>query len=297
MIKTVGIIGHGAIGVLYATIFQKVLGNDLFIIADEDRIQRYQNEGVYANGEKCSFQYVSYEEAAPVDLLIFDTKYTGLETAASLAGSAVGKDTIVMSFLNGLVSEQVIEEKLHPAHLLYCTVQGMDTTKTGNQVTFRSFGSVTFGSDDNSKTPDVLAVEELFGRSGIIFSVPADIHHQLWNKWMLNVGVNQACAVYATGYGGVQAPGEPRETMIAAMEEARATAAAEGVNLTEKERDDWIALIDSLSPDGEPSMRQDTRAGRPTEVELFAGMVLKLGKIHGIAVPQNEKFYQILSRS
>ncbi len=41
---------------------------------------------------------------------------------------------------------------------------------------------------------------------------------------------------------------------------------------------------------GEPSMRQDSKAGRKTEVALFAGTICELGEKHGIAVPVNERF-------
>ncbi len=295
MIRTAGIIGHGAIGVLFAAEFQKILGPDnLFVIADEERIRRYQTEGVYANGQKCAFRYVPYEQAEPVDLLIFATKYTGLAEAAAHAAPAIGPDTIVMSFLNGIVSEQMIEEALHPAHLLYCTVQGMDATRTGSHVVYQNLGSITFGEKDNTRSPQVCEAEAFFRSAGFPCSVPEDIMHQLWSKWMLNVGVNQTCAVHGVGYGGVQTEGALRTEMITAMEEARAVAAAEGVFLSEEERDSWVDLIDSLTPAGEPSMRQDIRAGRPTEVELFAGLVCRLGDKHGIAVPQNREFYQKL---
>ena len=113
---------------------------------------------------------------------------------------------------------------------------------------------------------------------------------------MLNVGVNQACAVFGENYGGVQKDGKARRAMIAAMEEARKTAAAEGISLTEKELKDWVALVDTLSPQGEPSMRQDTKAGRETEVELFAGVVCRLGKKHCIPTPENDYFYKKLQQ-
>ena len=41
-----------------------------------------------------------------------------------------------------------------------------------------------------------------------------------------------------------------------------------------------------------PSMRQDTLARRPTEVELFAGTVIRKARTLGIAVPVNEALYR-----
>ena len=44
-------------------------------------------------------------------------------------------------------------------------------------------------------------------------------------------------------------------------------------------------------------MRQDLLQGRKTEVDLFAGTVVKLGKKHGIATPVNQALLEeILDR-
>ncbi|MCD7833937.1 MAG: 2-dehydropantoate 2-reductase [Lachnospiraceae bacterium] len=296
MIKTVGIVGLGALGVLYGSLLlEKMDREDLLIIADEDRIRRYQAEGVYANGKKCEFRYATPEEGRPLDLLIFTTKYMALAEAARMARPFCGEQTIVMSFLNGVSSEQMLEEILKPKRLLYSCVQGMDATRIDHQVTYSKTGYIAFGEMDSCRSEAVCEAEEFFGRTGLAHQVPEDIRHQIYSKWMLNVGVNQTCAVFGVDYEGVQKPGELRNIMVAAMEEARSVAAAEGILLTEEELWGWVDVIDGLSPNGQPSMRQDVLAGRQTEVELFAGTVCALGHKYGILVPQNEEFYRALN--
>ena len=88
----------------------------------------------------------------------------------------------------------------------------------------------------------------------------------------------------------MQESGKAREMMKAAMRETILVANAEGVDLSEKDMNDWIAIIDTLNPNGEPSMRQDSKAGRKTEVVLFAGTICELGKKHGIETPVNDEF-------
>ena len=43
-------------------------------------------------------------------------------------------------------------------------------------------------------------------------------------------------------------------------------------------------------------MAQDVEARRPSEVELFAGTVIELGKKYGIPTPVNEELYQKIGR-
>ena len=67
-IKTVGLIGLGAVGALYAGRLLES-GADLRVIVDEERKARYEREGVLVNGEKVDYPYATPAEAAPVDIL------------------------------------------------------------------------------------------------------------------------------------------------------------------------------------------------------------------------------------
>lgn len=58
-IKKVTIIGLGALGILVGHRFSKQMAKeDLRIVADEQRIKRYREEGVFCSGERCDFNYV-----------------------------------------------------------------------------------------------------------------------------------------------------------------------------------------------------------------------------------------------
>ena len=116
----------------------------------------------------------------------------------------------------------------------------------------------------------------------------------MWCKFMLNVGVNQACMAYQCNYGAAQVPGEVRDTMLAAMQEARKVGACMGVLVTQKDMEEYVAVLDALNPQGMPSMRQDGLAKRKSEVELFAGTVLALAKRFGMRAPVNQKLYDII---
>ena len=109
---------------------------------------------------------------------------------------------------------------------------------------------------------------------------------------MLNVGVNQVVMIYEGTYGTVQQPGEARELMKAAMREVILLAEKENVTITEKDLNEYVNLIDTLNPNGMPSMRQDGLTRRKSEVELFSGTVLALAKKHKISTPINMKIYE-----
>ena len=71
---------------------------------------------------------------------------------------------------------------------------------------------------------------------------------------------------------------------------------AVGINLSQEDAEYYKKIIATLKPDGVPSMRQDGIAKRKTEVEMFAGIVRKLAKKHGIATPVNDLLYEKIKK-
>lgn len=293
VIETVSIIGLGALGVMYGKQILDQIGREqLRIVADTVRINRYKETGIYCNGNKCDFQYIDADhDCKPADLLILAVKYSGLKNAIAEARHQVGSNTIIISLLNGITSEQIIGKAYGFDKLLYCVAQGMDPVKKNNQVDYVNMGSLSFGEANDERSEKVQALSQFFDHTGIAYEIPEHALHKLWSKLMLNTGVNQSVAVFETNYHGVQVPGRPRDAMIGAMEEVIAVANKEGVNLKENEVNYWISIIDKLNPSGMPSMRQDTLAHRKTEVDLFSGTIVALGKKHHVATPINNFFY------
>lgn len=137
------------------------------------------------------------------------------------------------------------------------------------------------------------AVDELLTRVGIAHVLEEDIYRRMWGKYMCNVGLNQTCMVFQAGYGKVTTPGTLEyAVMVSAMREARMLANAEGVGLTEKDLMDYVALQASMEADAMPSMAQDRINKKYSEVEMFSGTIMELGRKHGIEVPVNEFLYK-----
>lgn len=293
-IKTVSIIGLGALGILFGNHLSKRMPKEyLRIIADKERIKKYISNNVYCNGESCNFNYITPEEVCePADLLIFTVKYDGLNDAIKFVENQVGEKTIILSALNGITSETVIGETYGMDKILYCVAQGMDAVKVENKLTYKNMGMLCFGEKESKvESPKLNRVKEFFEEMGVPHEVVKDMNRRLWGKFMLNVGVNQTVAVYESNYGEIQKQGRARETMISAMREVMSLSEKNGINLTEDELNYWLKILDTLSPEGKPSMRQDLEARRYSEVELFSGTVIKMGEKYKIPTPINKMLY------
>jgi len=293
-IKKVSIIGLGALGILFGNQLSKRMPKeDLRIIADKDRIEKYETNHVYCNGQPCEFNYITPDELCePADLVIFAVKYSGLKDAIKAVENHVGENTIIISALNGITSEAVIGKSYGMDKILYCVAQGMDAVKVDNKLTYNNMGMLCFGEGETGVISEkVKKVADFFEKMQVPYEAVTDMQKRQWGKFMLNVGVNQTVAIYECNYDEVQRESKARDTMILAMREVMALSEKEGINLTEEDINYWIRILNTLNPEGKPSMAQDMEAKRYSEVELFAGAVLELGKKHGIPTPVNKELY------
>lgn len=292
-IQSTAIIGMGALGLLYGNQIVSRLGSSgLRFIADRKRIQKYHSMEFTVNGEHRTFPMEDCETTAPADFVIVAVKYNALPEALNTMKNCVGPDTTIISVMNGISSEQMIGERYGREKVLYSIAQGMDAMKFGSSLTYTQAGELRVGALSPEQNNRLEAMTAFFDRAGIAYTVEDDILHRLWGKFMLNVGVNQTCMAYETTYSGTLVPGEAHDTMIGAMREVIRLARAEHVNLTEQDLDSYIDLLKTLSPDGMPSMRQDSLSHRPSEVEMFSGTVREMAKKHGLATPVNDRLYK-----
>jgi 2-dehydropantoate 2-reductase len=289
-IHSVALVGLGALGILFGAPIAQVPGVELTVLADAGRIERYRREGVTFNGETVNFRFATPEEAKPADLVLFGVKYNALEAAIATAAPAIGKNTVLVSLLNGIISEDVLNERW-PGQVLWEVSTDMDATRVGRALICQARGKIQIGERDGQMTPRLAAVADLFQRAGITTEVRQDILYKQWFKLMVNVGVNQAAAAFDVTYGGLAQEGEARQAMLSAMEEVIQLSALEGCPLPADAATGWVPLLDTFNPTGMPSLRQDVLAKRPTEVELFAGTILRLASKHGLSCPVNQMLY------
>ncbi len=267
------------------------------VIASPHRVTTWSHSGITINGKSYAFNYVEPGDHSqpPADLIIVAVKYPQLEQAIRDIRPFVGKNTIVISLLNGISSEEIIGKEIGMAHLLLAYGVGMDAVRKGNAVTYVNGGRIVFGEKHNEVISGrVQSVKDLFERAKIACHVPVNMEKALWAKFMMNTGINQVSAVLKAPYGIFQQEGEARRLMLAASEEVLTLSGQIGVGLDHTDTQEFLSILDTLHPSGKTSMLQDIEAGRKSEVDLFAGTVIQLGKKYNVATPVNETLYKTI---
>ena len=272
-------------------------GARLCYVMDVPRLLRHRQDTYTINGEVIHPTLISPEEAAadgPADLVLVSVKYPALRAAMDTMESSIGRDTIIISLMNGVDSEEKLAARFGADKVLYAIAQGMDAQRYGTDLRFSVRGQINIGVPRDSPYREVLEgrlkeVLALFDASGVKYVLEDDIIRRLWSKFMLNVGINQVCMAYDASFGEALVPGsEEFALVIAAMREVCLIAQAKGIDVGEKDVAEYIEILHTLSPDASPSMGQDRKARRPSEVDMFGGTMIRLGQELGIAVPVNE---------
>lgn len=296
-IQKTAIVGMGALGLLYGNHIRNHCGLDAVeFVMDQDRKEKYSGQDFVINGETKQFRLTAAKEAEPADLLIVAVKYTGLMAALDVMKNCIDENTIIISVLNGISSEEIIGERYGKENIIYTVAQGMDAMKFGNSLQYTRMGELYVGALPKQDCEKLRRLTAFFKEIELPYVEEEDILYRMWSKFMLNAGVNQTCMVYETTYAGVLAEGEANRTMISAMREVVALANAEGISLSEKDINQYVDILKTLNPDGTPSMGQDRINKKPSEVEMFAGTVMRLAKKHDIYVPVNAFLYDSVEK-
>lgn len=293
-IETVSILGMGALGLLYASQIAEGIGSEhIRFVMDPARFARHKNDRCSVNGKPIGFAIVNAKEASPCDLLIVAVKYPQLEQALDTMASSIGPDTIILSVMNGISSEEILGDRYGRDRIIHTVALGMDAMHFGTELIYTKAGRLCVGICDPSMQEKLDSLTRFFDRAHVPYSVEEDIIRRMWSKFMINVGINQTCMAYGTTYAGAMAPGSAEHmTLIGAMREVILIANAEGVALTEADLMQNVEIMKTLDPGATPSMGQDRINRRRSEVELFAGTMIRLGRKHGIPVPTNEFLYR-----
>ncbi len=290
-IKTVALLGAGAVGAYFIWGLSEIMGDDFCVVAKGTRKERLEKEGLVINGKQYNLNVKTPDEVKNVDLLLVSSKQDGLVEALDDIKSMIGEKTIVLSLLNGVKSEEIIGNAIGMEHMLY-SVMRIASVRNGNEITF--IPEITAGvfvgeKDCKEPTQRVLAVEELFENAGIHYHFMEDIILDMWQKYASNVAQNLPQAILGVGFQAYTDSEHVHYIASQLWKEVAKVANAKGIPLSEE-----FTLFQGVKPAARFSTLQDLDAGRHTEIDMLAGEMIRMGKEHGIEVPYCEYTYHLI---
>lgn len=293
-IKSVAVLGAGAVGsyVIWGLAERKDI--KLGVIAEGERYQRLKEKGCAINGATYHPEVWTPEEANGVDLLIVSLKYGALRGALDSIKKIVGKETIVMSLMNGVDSEDIISQVIDRSHVLPAIIKvASHKEEDGYHFDPDTTIGIIFGEYEAPYNSErVKAVEALFGNTGIHYRATEFAVEEIWSKFRLNVCNNLPQAIIGAGVGCYGDSEHMQAIRNGLKRELEAIAQAKGIDLNKAS--DVSGRGSAVPPKARYSTLQDLDAGRHTEIDMFSGALMRMGKELGIATPYNEYTYHII---
>ena len=292
-IKKVAVLGAGAVGSYIIWGLSKVKGIELGVVADGNRAQRLK-KGCRINSSVYHPEVWTPQEAYGADLLIAALKYGALQGALKDIKAVVGKNTVVMSLMNGIDSEEIIASEIGDGNLLYSLIKiASHKEDDGYHFDPETTIGIIFGEISAPFLSDrVQAVGELFENAGLRYRVTNYIREEIWSKFRLNVCSNLPQAVVGAGVGCYKDSLHMKAISDGLKHELEAVASAKGIDMSKAE--DTSKQVSLISPSARYSTLQDLDAGRHTEIDMFSGALVRMGKELGIPMPYNEYTYHII---
>ncbi len=288
------LIGLGAMGVFFAPKLDEYLGKKNFrVLADGERKERLETRGITVGGINHKFTVITpQEEGDPADLIIIAVKDTGFEQAILDIRNQVGQDTLILSVLNGVDSEERIAAVYGWEHVLYSYMRVSIAMKDGVVESVPEWGKIHFGEARNAQLTDrVVAVKKLFDFSNINYQIDGDMIKGMWFKFMCNIGENMTSALLGVPFGAYQVSDHANAIRHKAMREVVDIANKLGIDIGQEEIERQDKKLITLPFLNKPSTLQDLENRRLTEIEMFAGKVVSMGEELGIPTPINWMFY------
>ena len=226
-------------------------------------------------------------------LAIVCTKARSTAQAADIAGQLLAGDGLVLTLQNGLGNLEQIEAAVGATRAAAGTTAQAATLLGPGQVRHAGSGPTVLAAGPGQEGK-IAAVAALFNQAGIPTSVTGDGQALLWSKLIVNVGINALTALLRVPNGTLADIPECESIMARAVAEAVDVARALGVRLPDGEPLERVKTVCAMTGGNRSSMLQDILAGRPTEVDVINGAVVRKGGEAGIPTPVNRLLTELV---
>lgn len=286
------IVGPGALGCLLAALLSKAGHQVSLLDYKVSRATLLNRNGVCLSegGQRQVYAVRATTEPAAAtgsEALLLCVKSADVVSALARTAPLIKEGPLLVSMQNGLCHLPILRNLSGSSWALAVTAMGATLTAPG-VVHFGGAGFTHFGFLKQTADERLAVLVELFNAAGLAAEISPDIEAAVWDKLLINVGVNALTAIYDCPNGKLMALPEARETMRLAVLEAAAVAEACGVKISPDPVGRTLAVC-RATEGNISSMLQDVRQGRGTEIEAINGEIVRLAATFNIPAPVNKR--------
>ena len=288
----IAVMGAGAVGCFYGGMLARA-GHTVTLIGRPSHVEAVQAGGLRMD-TKMFDEHVpmaASTEASAVagaDVVLLCVKSPDTEASGEQMRPHLTPDALVLCLQNGVDNAERLRAVL-PGHEVAAAVVYVATEMAGpGHLRHNGRGELVIEPAARSE-----AVAQALNAAGVPTDISGNVRGALWAKLILNCAYNALSAVGRVVYGElVQRPGVP-ELMRDVVAECLAVARADGVNVP-GDVDAAVRRIAETMPGQYSSTAQDLMRGKPSEIDILNGYVVRQGDALGVPVPANRALWAVV---
>jgi 2-dehydropantoate 2-reductase len=293
----VAVVGAGAVGGYFGGMLARAgapvvfIGRPAFVDAVKknglflDTLQFQERVNVEASAE------LGAARGAPI--VLFCVKTTDNSSTAKTLAPILAPNAIVVSLQNGVDNvEQVHAAGI--ANVLPSVVYIAASVPEPGRIKHGGRGDLVVGPESEATK----RIADLFVPAGVPVRISANIHAELWTKFIANCALNAISALSRAKYGRIAADTETWRLVEGTVVEVLEVAKASGIHLGPMaEPQQAFALARKIAtqiPEALSSTCQDLMRGKRTEIDSLNGFVTHRGAKLGIPTPMNHALWALV---
>jgi 2-dehydropantoate 2-reductase len=284
----IGIVGAGGIGGFYGGLLCRA-GHTVRMLARGDHLAAINSRGLEIKTSDGSF--VVHPEASADSarlvgcehVIVSVKSYSLPEVGPALVAAANGGAAIV-PLLNGIdAAERLMKLGVPKASIVGGFVRAsLERIAPGVIERKSSFDLIVLGELDRVQRERTTNLVAAIAGAGATARESDNILYELWRKFAFIVPMGVGCGLARQPMGPVMATERGRNLIRGAVHEIMTV--SRGV-LTTEDEPKTFAELSAIAPSIKPSFLLDLERGGPTELDLLAGTVSRLGKELGVPTP------------
>jgi 2-dehydropantoate 2-reductase len=299
------IVGLGGVGGYYGGLLAKRYAEDpnieIYFVARGEHLKKVQQDGLTVITENGTFVVKptlatdNVPEIGIADYVIMTTKSYDLDATIHQIKPCVGANTVILPLLNGADISARIRTLLPGIEVWQgCAYIVGRLNEPGVIESSGNVHNLFFGYN-NMTTDRLLYFEKVMIDAGIEAIFSENILSVIWKKFFFISSTASLTSYFDVSFGALLTDPLRKKTLVDLLEELLLVANAEGAGIDSRVIDKTIHQLENLPFETTSSMHSDFQAGRNTELQTLTGIVIDLGKKHGIATPTYEKVFARLS--
>lgn len=290
----VTVIGAGAMGSLLGALLQRA-GNAVTLVdVRSEHVAALRKRDLMIeepDGSRIAVRVPATTNAGAAlgaDLFVLLVKTPFTAAALKPFAGRIPARAMVLTLQNGIGNDEAITRALGRRVQITLGVTAQTATSPGpTAVRHRSSGPTIIGLPDGHRPAELEAIATTFSDAGIPTRMTRHIFEHVWQKLLVNVGINALTALANLPNGELFTDPEMATLVRRLVGEAANVMRAEGIPAPPRDPVDFVRAVAEATKTDRSSMLEDVLAGRRTEIDAINGAIVRLGERHGIDVTAN----------